>query len=632
MNTRTLKTWASVVLCGSMLAGCASLEERLASNDPATKREAEAELISQSRRSPKLEDRIAAIKRVTDESVLLSAAISARGPYVPDGEYVLTKLKGENNFITVVNSAQDPRIRKVAFAKIDNQAVFEKLAVGASDSGIRAEAFKKLTSQDSILKVASQTSDTAIKIAAIDKVADKSKLLPIVFKKSTAPAMSKGDIQRAMMAIMRDRRTSDTEKKQKMAALNAMSNGGPASFDNAVVDAFIIKCTDKPALLKMIADYGPMLTADQCAKVVAQNSDDEVKSAIAEIADKKICDEVLQYKKEHLDTLKKYFEKVQAMSNGDQKAKLVFELCHHEFDRDTTTKQCDALLESLNAEGVVIVLNLISKQNEPEEGANKHRARIAINRFSTRAKIAALAHADKIDKYSFGRILSSVSDTKEGREMFRKNLEWDSVDAYEAVGDSETAEYLLTHAKFNKLKEYTYWQFNATQTMTVKKQLAKIVWHLVNKLDKDARARLMKESVVHLNAAKKDHVVFERFYIGMPMLDYLLITVAEGLTWWGDRDYCMGRISDYSVLKDGDWRSAWTVSHFVFNQKERYRIFKTEGDLKGILAFVKKYCKKDADVRDIKYDTDLWWMFTDDAHELKVSVHSKNGALNIYSF
>lgn len=283
MNTRTLKTWASVVLCGSMLAGCASLEERLASNDPATKREAEAELISQSRRSPKLEDRIAAIKRVTDESVLLSAAISARGPYVPDGEYVLTKLKGENNFVAVVNSAQDPRIRKTAFAKIDNQAVFEKLAVGASDSGIRAEAFKKLTSQDSILKVASQTSDTAIKIAAIDKVADKSKLLPIVFKKSTAPAMSKGDIQRAMMAIMRDRRTSDTEKKQKMAALNAMSNGGSASFDNAVVDTFIAKCTDKSLLHKIVSDYGVGLTADQCAKLMVADPRDEMLNAVAKI-------------------------------------------------------------------------------------------------------------------------------------------------------------------------------------------------------------------------------------------------------------------------------------------------------------------------------------------------------------
>lgn len=294
MNTRTLKTWASVVLCGSMLAGCASLEERLASNDPATKREAETELISQSRRSPKLEDRIAAIKRVTDESVLLSAAISARGPYVPDGEYVLTKLKGENNFVAVVNSAQDPRIRRAAFAKIDNQAVFEKLAVGASDSGIRAEAFKKLTSQDSILKVASQTSDTAIKIAAIDKVTDKSKLLPIVFKKSAAPAVSKVDIQRTMMAIMRDRRMSDAEKKQKMAGLNAMANGGSASFDNAVVDAFIAKCNEKEVLLKVIADYGEVLTADQCAKLVANNSDEEVKNAIGKIADKKLYTEFQQ--------------------------------------------------------------------------------------------------------------------------------------------------------------------------------------------------------------------------------------------------------------------------------------------------------------------------------------------------
>lgn len=86
------------------------------------------------------------------------------------------------------------------------------------------------------------------------------------------------------------------------------------------------------------------------------------------------------------------------------------------------------------------------------------------------------------------------------------------------------------------------------------------------------------------------------------------------------------------VGNDSDLKKSITIGSFEFEEKERYKIFKTEGDIKGIMAFVQKYCKKDADVRDIQYDTDLWWRFTDNAHELKVFVHCRNGALKIESF
>lgn len=629
-----IKKITITILGATLLAGCASLEERLASNDPATKREAELELISQSRRSPNQGDRIAAINRVTDQEVLLVVATSAQGAYVPDGLAALAKLNGENTFVAVVNSAQNAQVRKAAFDKVNNQEVFEKLSVGASDPSIRVAAFDKLTSQEAILKIAGQSTDRTVRISAIDKVTDKSTLLPIVFKKVAAkPSVSKEEIQKAMMTIMRDRRMSEDEKKQKIAQLSAMAKGGELSIDNAVVDAFVAKCKDKDVLLKMIADYGEVLTTDQCAKIVSNNSSAELKSAVAKIADAKIYNEVSNYNKQHGDALEKYFDKAQAMSCGELKAKLVFEICRYQFTSGRTTKQCSALMESLDANGVVAVLDLISKQHEPEHGANKYRAGVAIGLFSTQAKAGALAYADKIDRNYLGQLLSSISDTKYAKDVFRQNPEWDSVDVYEAVTDSETAEYLLRHAKFNKLKKYSYWQsFVGSREVSVKEQLAKIVWHLVNQLDKNARERMLEESVVHLSSAKKDHVVFEKFYIGMPLLDYLLITVSDGLTWWGDRDYCAGNICSYSILREGDWRSSWTVSHFVFDQKERCRIFKTEGDLKGILAFVQKYCKRDADVRDLQLGTDLWWTFTDDAHKLKVSVHSKNGALNIYSF
>ena len=69
------KTIALVVLSGAVLAGCMSLEERLASNDPNVRRNAELELISNSRRTGVEADRIDAIKRVTNVDLLVEIAI-----------------------------------------------------------------------------------------------------------------------------------------------------------------------------------------------------------------------------------------------------------------------------------------------------------------------------------------------------------------------------------------------------------------------------------------------------------------------------------------------------------------------------------------------------------------------------
>ena len=53
------------------ITGCMSLEERLASNDPAIKRNAEYELVANSRQTGSEADRIAAIKRVTNAQLLM---------------------------------------------------------------------------------------------------------------------------------------------------------------------------------------------------------------------------------------------------------------------------------------------------------------------------------------------------------------------------------------------------------------------------------------------------------------------------------------------------------------------------------------------------------------------------------
>ena len=64
--------------CGTViLAGCASLDDRLASNDPRVKSAAEHELVQRSRATGTEADRIAAIKRITDKDYLYEIALHA---------------------------------------------------------------------------------------------------------------------------------------------------------------------------------------------------------------------------------------------------------------------------------------------------------------------------------------------------------------------------------------------------------------------------------------------------------------------------------------------------------------------------------------------------------------------------
>ena len=692
-----IKKITITILGATLLAGCASLEERLASNDPATKREAELELISQSRRSPNQGDRIAAINRVTDQEVLLVVATSAQGAYVPDGLAALAKLNGENTFVAVVNSAQDAQVRKAAFDKINNQEVFEKLSAGASDPSIRVAAFDKLTSQEVILKIAGQSTDRAVRISAIDKVTDKSKLLPIVFKKVAAkPSVSKEEIQKAMMTIMRDRRMSEDEKKQKIAQLSAMAKGGESTIDNAVVDAFVAKCKDKTVLLKMITDYGEVLTTDQCAKIVTNNSDSELKNAIATIADKKIYAEVLPAVDAayNYDGNEKYFGKMFSLSSGELKAKLIAVWVNKmrvgEYGIPDTL---DKLLKSLNGEGVATLVNLL------KDG----KACYVADRFSEGAICEAIKYADKFDNlWALAELAKRVGKSSEVKELFHQNPDWGFAGMYKAITDSDTAEYVLLHMTGEKLEErverkevvcYLFdqlndaainnvlrkipeWEFfevynkvanpeladylfdkltfsslkefetksgervclggcaDCGGTIPISYQATEILCNIVKQLSATKKRNLLEIAEANIARAKTHTIVFEKFYIGMPLVDYIVLSDYLKMKWLNIKDYRVGNPISLSkrVGNDSDLKKSITIGSFEFEEKERYKIFKTEGDIKGIMAFVQKYCKKDADVRDIQYDTDLWWRFTDNAHELKVFVHCRNGALKIESF
>ena len=128
----------TVALAGTMmLTGCMSLEERLASNDPAVKRNAEYELIANSRRTGSEPDRIAAIKRVTDSQLLTEIALAAHPEQkkkhgtvpstIPDGMAALEKLTDQKSLFKLAADANAKEIKSAALDKVSDQGYLLKL-------------------------------------------------------------------------------------------------------------------------------------------------------------------------------------------------------------------------------------------------------------------------------------------------------------------------------------------------------------------------------------------------------------------------------------------------------------------------------------------------------------------------
>ncbi len=157
----------------------------------------------------------------------------------------------------------------------------------------------------------------------------------------------------------------------------------------------------------------------------------------------------------------------------------------------------------------------------------------------------------------------------------------------------------------------------------------------VARLDAKGREKYLKNARENLEKAKKDPdiVVFEKYYVGMPIMDCIMFSLEDQLDWvkcsdpnrffeqqWASEDEDFGKWED--------WKSEWKVRQLVFVAKDRQRCFKVKGTLKGLLTFIKKYIDKSAELGDITIN-DGWWLYRDDEHERKIYLNDKTGLLNI---
>lgn len=146
-----------VVLAGAILGGCVTLEDRLLSQDEDVRALAERELVQSVSESGTVEDQIAAVRRLSDQKLLVEIA------------------RGQ----TAMNF--EGRVAIVAVGKISDVDDLYAVAIGGRDRKTKLAALDRITGQSDILCVAEGASDAYVKLAAIRRLSDKGSAVNAVF-------------------------------------------------------------------------------------------------------------------------------------------------------------------------------------------------------------------------------------------------------------------------------------------------------------------------------------------------------------------------------------------------------------------------------------------------------------------
>lgn len=295
-----------LVLGGAMIAGCMSLEERLASNDARVRRYAEYELVQQAYRNGTQQDRLAAIGRVSDQELLFGLAMKSKDNTAKEGAAAVQKLTDANQVLQIAKTSAVGDVGVAALAKVSDASSYVDIAQTAKAPAVRAAAYEKIDDQEKLLSVVQMTKDKAIKLSAIKRVNDKEKLLPIVFA-STATAAptarpAKRDLnaeKRKMAEKMNMEKRMMAEKMSKGKKANGEKDAPAASaqvevaqVDAELVDAFIANCSQEDVLIKMVKTYGARLSSVQCAALTKKSENAELKELIASVADLKTVERI----------------------------------------------------------------------------------------------------------------------------------------------------------------------------------------------------------------------------------------------------------------------------------------------------------------------------------------------------
>ena len=676
------KTIASVVLSGAVLSGCMSLEERLASNDPNVKSQAERELVQNSRRSANPAERIAVINRLTDQKLLLEIAITAYGMTEQDGEAAVSKLKTEEDLVKVAVHGKSRKVSMAALSLINSDEKLADVSLKTQNPDLKLDAFKRLKNQSQIFRVAKQDQNLQVKLDAIKRLTDKTSALEIAFSQvATAPLKTsnvrkKKDCSEKDALLLKRKMLLEKKEMNRVAQEDAPEN--PVSSGNndsrvALVDEFIANCDDQEAFLKLIKSHAQELTAKQCVTLKNKATSQEVKELVSNIEKEKVQaaeERVLcAFLRNPEDELVE--KAVQSCILDDTKIKVIMIAISNDssdyfyWGGKKFIEMYSSILGKLASENICYLIDPNSKFDVKDENGecvtiklDDERRKCIVDQLVPEHQLSELVAKNKeILKAKVGdSIVKRINDPN----MLASLVDFVSDEAIEKILDKHDDEILVekiaktrldTHIrtisekiKTAGLADYVYDHMNFAKVYCYDERegfwKSRII--LANVLSKISRRKQDELISIAKEHAKmqKDVVVAEGYWPGMPVVDLIAI---RGMLGRGVDDivsinkpggFLSGAtfrtFSDGGDYKSENWKTEWTANEINFSRKERYKLFGIEDGHEGITAFVKKYMNERIGLDKIKYqwnedreETEL--VYTNAKMDIKISSGKENG-------
>lgn len=233
--------------CGTViLTGCASLDDRLASNDPRVRSAAERELLQTSRATGTEADRVAAVKRITDKDYLYEIAMNAT-----TNAWVAEDKSFDPALYDGCSSAGNVRIYYKMTSGAPLYVTVRGKRLDTTKEGVAAVEQLRLdeTQKENLVKIFKlihKAESDQVKLSAFKCVKDSKRIqtaASLLARHATDPkvqavGLAKLDPEERLAAIARN----GSDAKERLEAFNKLK-------DQKAVDEIALKTNDKAILL-----------------------------------------------------------------------------------------------------------------------------------------------------------------------------------------------------------------------------------------------------------------------------------------------------------------------------------------------------------------------------------------------
>lgn len=664
-------------LASTVIVGCASLDDRLASTDPRVKNEAEHELIQMSRATGTESDRIAAINRISNRDFLYEIAMKAttnqwvaedasfdpsgydgfqksgsQGTYysnmrtyykttaygpiyksvhgklldtTKDGVAAferlaldITKTDDYKKLFELIRKAESPYVRLAVLKSVKDpkwsQTMAKELARATSDPAIQAEAFARIEPPEARFAAMAQYAvDAKTRKDAFAKLTDQKTIDEVILKTTDKTFLLDG------MAKVSDK-----------AALASRVFSKDFIGDKDVTGKFISDYADEAMLVKIVNEHGEELSADQCAAMKAKSNNAELQNAIATLSDKKILPDILAAEKK----FKTYRNDPDKQEESKKAIETIISLFSQIHSPDTRTKYFINAMSSQNELSAALV-----RIAKPEE---------IVSIFRNAPEKAQKEIIERTSDENVLGLLAAVLKDGVAWETIEHPFYW-RTNKFKDVNPKELNAVLVllpstlkqVHLKGfvamaadNSLDDaaISRFKFAGVNNLTVREVLQTVA----RKLNADAKKKLCDAARKKAEAQKGKSVVFGPFYLGMPYLDALLLQeeiwgVDKGIEIWSNYQ----EKGEHNI---SDMASVWKIS---FNNKAKFQFIDCKDSLvlpQFIHQFVEgKPGKVSSDFgysSDIKSEYDekderIYSAYSNTKRGIKVQYSAKYGILNM---